>query len=511
MPSTHEKLILVILDGWGLSPEKQYSAIAQAHTPYVQSLYRQYPSSQLLTSGSAVGLPVGQVGNSEVGHTNLGAGRAVDQSLAHINKSIASGTFFQSETLLAALRYAKAHKKSVHLLGLVSDGGVHAHLDHLKALCKIVHECAIERLFIHAFTDGRDTAPQSAVRFLSSLNALLQNATGQLASIIGRYYAMDRDQRWERTQVAYDALVHGQGIRTQDWQRAIEQSYARGITDEFLRPIVLTDLKGTPKACLQEGDVVLCFNFRADRSRQITQVLTQPTLPMSGRHPLKLHYLTMTAYDEHFQEVKPLLSKNALQNTLGEVLSKYGKKQLRIAETEKYPHVTYFFSGGREAPFPGEERILCSSPQVATYDLAPDMAAPAITAQVLPIIAQQSFDFICLNFANADMVGHTGIFDATVQACEVVDRCLEQVVKKALANNYITLIVADHGNAERMRDEQGHPYTAHTDYPVPCILASKQASGSLRDGKLADVAPTILQCMGLPVPIEMTGNNLIGG
>lgn len=505
-----KKCILIILDGWGLSSQEQYSAIAQAHTPYIQALYRQYPSSQLLASGPDVGLPVGQVGNSEVGHINLGAGKVVDQSLVRINRAISSGALFQNKVLFNALNYAKEHRKSVHLLGLVSDGGVHAHLDHLKALCQIAQKHAVERLFIHAFTDGRDTAPKSAIQFLSNLEEYLQGTPGVLASVMGRYYAMDRDQRWERTKVAYDALVYGQGTRTRDWHKAIEQSYTQGITDEFLRPMILTHQDGTPRACLQEGDVVLCFNFRADRSRQITQALTQSTPSMSSMYPLKLHYLTMTVYDERFQEVKPLFAKNVLQNTLGEVLSNYGKKQLRIAETEKYPHVTYFFSGGREALFPGEERILCPSPQIATYDMAPAMAAPTMTEKVLPIIAQKDFDFICLNFANADMVGHTGVFEATVRACEVVDQCLERVVKKALENNYTALVLADHGNAEKMKDEKGHPYTAHTDSPVPCILVDQKIRRPLKEGKLADVAPTILEYMGLPIPSEMTGHSLLG-
>lgn len=501
-----KKLMLMILDGWGLAPPSQHSAIAQANTPFLDTLA--YPHSQLMASGQAVGLPEGQMGNSEVGHMNLGAGRVVDQPLVSINKAIEAGTFYNNKALLAAFAYAKTHQKAVHLMGLVSDGGVHAHLDHLKALCQAAQAQAVERLFIHAFTDGRDTAPQSAVQFLSALEAHLQTTTGQLASVIGRYYAMDRDQRWERTQVAYDALVHGQGTCARDWRKALAQAYAQGVTDEFLQPILLTDHEGNPRACLQAGDVVLCFNFRTDRSRQLTQVLTQPALPNVAMRPLALHYLTMTAYDARFQGVQALFARAPLSNTLGEVLSKYGKKQLRIAETEKYPHVTYFFSGGREMPFPGEQRILCPSPQVATYDLAPAMAAPAITAKVLPVLAQQHIDFICLNFANADMVGHTGVFEATVQACEVIDQCIKKVVNKALANNYTTLIVADHGNAEKMRDEQGCPYTAHTACPVPCILIDQRVSGILRDGKLADVAPTILQCMELPVPAAMTGQPL---
>jgi 2,3-bisphosphoglycerate-independent phosphoglycerate mutase len=504
----YKKLILLILDGWGLAPQTQYSAIDQASTPFIESLYQQYPSSQLLTSGRAVGLPEGQVGNSEVGHINLGSGRVVDQSLGSINKAIASGEFYQNKALLAAFSYAKTHQKSVHLMGLVSDGGVHAHLDHLKAVCQVAREHAVERLFIHAFTDGRDTAPQSAIQFLSSLEAQLQNTTGQLASVMGRYYAMDRDQRWERTKVAYDTLVHGRGTRVQAWKGAIEQFYAQGITDEFLQPILLTNQEGIPKACLQEGDVVLCFNFRADRSRQITQVLTQEAPLKLGMHPLQLHYLTMTAYDDRFQHIKALFGQNILQDTLGEVLSKCGKKQLRIAETEKYPHVTYFFSGGREEPFPGEERMLCPSPRVATYDLAPAMAAPAITDKILPVLAQQRVDFICLNFSNADMVGHTGVFEATVQACEVVDQCLARVVKKAMENNYAVLIVSDHGNADKMRTAKGHPYTAHTAHPVPCVLVDPKVPRLLKNGKLADVAPTILQYMGLPIPLAMTGKSL---
>lgn len=509
MQPTPKKLILLILDGWGLAPQTQYSAIDKANTPFIESLYQQYPASQLLASGLAVGLPEGQVGNSEVGHINLGAGRVVDQSLGRINRAIASGEFYQNEALLAAFSYSKTHQKAIHLMGLVSDGGVHAHLDHLQAICKAAKDHAVERLFIHAFTDGRDTAPQSAIQFLSALVSQLQSTTtGQLASVMGRYYAMDRDQRWERTKVAYDTLVHGKGTHVQDWQGAIEQSYAQGITDEFLQPILLVNQEGVPKACLREGDVVLCFNFRTDRSRQITQVLTQGALPKLGMHPLQLHYLTMTAYDKRFQHVRALFESNTLQDTLGEVLSKYGKRQLRIAETEKYPHVTYFFSGGREEPFPGEERVLCPSPRVATYDLAPAMAAPAITEKVLPVLSQQKVDFICLNFSNADMVGHTGIFEATVQACEIVDRCLEKVVRRAIKSDYVALIVSDHGNADKMLTAQGRPHTAHTIHPVPCVLVGQQVPRLWRDGRLADVAPTILQCMGVPIPSAMTGKSL---
>jgi 2,3-bisphosphoglycerate-independent phosphoglycerate mutase len=509
MKPTRKKLILLILDGWGIAPQTQHSAIDRASTPFIDTLYQRYPSSQLLASGLAVGLPKGQVGNSEVGHMNLGAGRVVDQSLVSINKAIDTGAFRHNETLLAGFRHAKTHQKAVHLMGLVSDGGVHSHIDHLKAICQAAQDHAVERLFIHAFTDGRDAAPRSAIQFLSSLEEQLQTTTGQIASVVGRYYAMDRDQRWERTKVAYDALVHGRGMLVPAWRKAIEQSYAQGITDEFLQPILIQSQEGTPEACLQAGDVVLCFNFRTDRSRQITRALTQAAPPQLGMQPPELYYLTMTVYDDSLQGVKPLFAQDVLQNTLGEILSRCGKRQLRIAETEKYPHVTHFFSGGREAPFPGEERILCPSPRVATYDLSPAMAAPAITEKVLPVLTRQSMDFICLNFSNADMVGHTGVFEATVQACEVVDQCLEKVVNKALENDYTVLIVSDHGNADRMCDVQGRPYTAHTDHQVPCILVSQQAQRPLRNGKLADVAPTILQCMGLPVPPDMTGQSLL--
>ena len=504
------KVLLLILDGWGLAPDPRHSAIAQASTPFINTLYKQYPHSQLAASGLAVGLPEGQAGNSEVGHLTLGAGRVVDQSLVRINKAIASGTLYDNATLLTAFEYARQEQKAVHLMGLVSDGGVHAHIDHLKALCQAARDQSVTNLFIHAFTDGRDTPPQSAQTFLTDLEAHLQTTTGELASVTGRYYAMDRNQRWERTQVAYNALVHGQGTLASDWRKAIEHAYAQGITDEFLSPILIADEQGMPKACFQNGDVVICFNFRTDRSRQITQVLTQQGLPHAAMSPLQLHYLTMTVYDESFQGIEALLKPHILPDTLGEVLSKHGKRQLRIAETEKYPHVTYFFSGGREAPFQGEERILCPSPQVGTYDLAPAMAAPAMTEKVLEVLAEQRTDFICLNFANADMVGHTGVFDATVKACEVLDQCVKKVVERAQERGYTTLIVADHGNADKMRDEQGNPYTAHTNHPVPCIWVGSQFGGTLRPGGLADVAPTILHHMGLPIPASMDGVPLVG-
>ena len=503
------KLLLLILDGWGITHQPQYSAIDQASTPYIDSLYQKYPHSQLLTSGSAVGLPEGQVGNSEVGHLSLGAGRVVDHSLVRINKAIAEGTLSQNKALVNALGHAKTHQKAIHLIGLVSDGGVHAHIDHLKALCSIAHAHGVDRLYVHAFADGRDTAPQSVMPLLDTMEKHLQKTTGQLASITGRYYAMDRDQRWDRTQWAYDALVWGQGTQTQDWRQAVEQIYAQGTTDEFLPPIVLTDANEKPRACIQPGDIAICFNFRADRSRQLLQLLTQTAPHPVSVPPLALRCLTMTTYDTSWQNVAALFPSQVLTHTLGEVLSHHSKRQLRIAETEKYPHVTYFFSGGREDPFPGEERILCPSPKVTTYDLAPAMAAPGITQQVLPILAQQQLDFICLNFANADMVGHTGVWEAAIQACETVDQCVQQVVQQALAHQYITLIVADHGNAEKMCDHWGNVHKAHTDHPVPCILAGHTQAVALRHGTLADVAPTILHCMGVPQPKAMQGTSLI--
>ena len=505
----HRKLILLILDGWGLTDKPQSSAIAQAQIPFIDSLYKAYPHSQLAASGSAVGLPTGQMGNSEVGHMHIGAGRAIPQTLVSINQAIESGALYHNQALLGALDYAKKQQKPVHFIGLVSDGGIHAHLAHLKTLCSIAKDHAVEEVFIHAFTDGRDADPHSAIRFLSDLAAHTQKTTGQLASMMGRYYAMDRDKRWERTRIAYDALVHGRGEKTHDWQGAIEHAYAQGITDEFLQPILLANKAGKPLACIQEGDVVLCFNFRTDRSRQITRVLTQEALPTHGMHPLQLYYLTLTVYDESFKGIHTVFDRLVLTNTLGEVLSKHGKKQLRIAETEKYPHVTYFFSGGQEEAFSGEQRILCPSPQVLTYDLAPAMGAWDITEKVIPVLEQQTTDFICLNWANPDMVGHTGVWEATVQACEVVDQCVKEVVTTALKNDYTTLIVADHGNAERMMNEDSSPYTAHTTNPVPCILVDKHINKPLSHGKLADVAPTILQCMDLPIPQEMDGRPLI--
>lgn len=498
------KVLLLIVDGWGATQQTQYSAIAHARTPYISQLYKNYPHSQLQASGVAVGLPDGQMGNSEVGHMHLGAGREILQDLVRINRAIQSGELPKNPTLLETVAYAKQHQKPVHLIGLVSDGGVHAHINHLKALCSLLAQEDVP-VFVHAFTDGRDTAPHSAIGFIDQLMPYQRHV--KLATITGRYYAMDRDQRWERVQVAYDALVHGKGNRTQDWKTAIERSYNAGITDEFIQPIILTESSGSPVATIQPGDVVICFNFRTDRGRQITQVLTQTYFPAYQMYPLPLYYLTLTVYDETFKDVQSIFHKSGLINTLGEVLSQHEKSQLRIAETEKYPHVTYFFSGGREELFPGEERILCPSPQVATYDLAPAMSAYDVTHKITPLLDKRQFDFVCLNFANADMVGHTGVWQAAIEACEVVDDCVGQVVEHALKNNYVTFLVSDHGNAEQMLQE-GSIYTAHTINPVPFIRIDPTYQHAVRTGTLIDIAPTILQAMHIPIPIEMEGRPL---
>jgi 2,3-bisphosphoglycerate-independent phosphoglycerate mutase len=505
-----KKVILVILDGWGLATEPAVSAIQQARTPFVDSLFARFPHSRLQASGEAVGLPEGQMGNSEVGHMNIGAGRVVYQDLVRINKAIREHKLGANPALKEAFEYARTHKKPVHLMGLLSDGGVHSHIDHLKALCTIAFDYEVEHVFIHAFTDGRDTDPKSGVKFINELEEHLDHhARGKIASIIGRYYAMDRDNRWERIKDAYDLLVRGRGTPSQNLIKSVLDSYKVGITDEFVRPIVKVDNDGQPIATIREGDVVLCFNFRTDRGRQITQALFLRDFPDYEMHRLPLHYLTLTNYDDTFADVKPLFEKDNLNNTLGEVLARQGKTQLRMAETEKYPHVTFFFSGGRETVFEGERRKVIPSPKVATYDLQPEMSAPELRDTVVQELQSGEPDFICLNFANPDMVGHTGVFDAVVKACEVVDACTEAVVTTALKNGYSAIIIADHGNADYMVNPDGTPNTAHTTNLVPCILASQQYTGQLADGKLGDVAPAILEIMGLPQPEDMTGTSLL--
>ncbi len=504
-----KKVLLMILDGWGIAVNKKVSAVDQARTPFIDSLYQRYPNTRLQASGLAVGLPEGQMGNSEVGHMNIGAGRIVYQDLVRINKALKEGELDQNPVLNEAFDYAKKNGRKVHFIGLVSDGGVHSHIEHLKGLISLAHSKGVGDLFVHAFLDGRDTDPRSGLGFLKELIAHLSANTGHLASVIGRYYAMDRDKRWERVKLAYDLLVNGQGEKTQRPLDAVQQSYDNNVTDEFVKPICVTDERGEPVATIREGDVVLCFNFRTDRGRQITQALTQQDFPEHQMAKLALHYITMTVYDDSFKGVRTIFQKDNLENTLGQVIADAGLKQIRIAETEKYPHVTFFFSGGRETVFPGETRILCPSPKVATYDLQPEMSAEDIAEKIVPELNAKSADFICLNFANPDMVGHTGVFEAAVKACETVDACAQRVTEAALRNGYATLIIADHGNADIMINEDGTPNTAHTTNLVPCILVDDDYKGGLREGKLGDLAPTILKLMGLPAPQQMTGDVLL--
>lgn len=497
----------MILDGWGIATNKKVSAIDQAKTPFITSLYGKYPHSKLEASGLAVGLPAGQMGNSEVGHMNIGAGRVVYQDLVRVNKAIDEHEIDSNPVLVEAINYAKKNNKKFHLIGLLSDGGVHSHIDHLKGLISILNANGLGNVFVHAFMDGRDTDPKGGYEYLADLLAHMKKTTGKLASVIGRYYAMDRDKRWERVKLAYDLMVHGIGEKTTDPLTAVQQSYEKNVTDEFILPIsVLHDGKA---AVIDEGDVVLCFNFRTDRGRQITQALTQQDFPEQGMKKLNLHYITLTNYDDTFQNVRLIFDKDNLEKTLGEVVSAVGKKQIRIAETEKYPHVTFFFSGGREEVFEGEKRLMCPSPKVATYDLQPEMSANDIKDKIIPELNSKEPDFICLNFANPDMVGHTGVFSAAVKAVETVDSCAKAVTEAALKNGYSTIIIADHGNADIMINEDGTPNTAHTTNLVPCILVDDSYKGKLKDGKLGDLAPTILALMGIAQPPQMTGNVLL--
>lgn len=492
-----------------MGSDPKVSAIAAANTPFIDSLYTKYPNSRLQASGLHVGLPDGQMGNSEVGHMNLGAGRVVYQDLVKLNKAVEENTLGKNEELVKAFEYAKSKGKKMHFIGLVSDGGVHSHILHLKGLCTLAKEKGLEKVFVHAFTDGRDCDPKSGLGFLKDLQSHMSSTTGTIASITGRYYAMDRDKRWERVKLAYDAMVKGEGKRTADVLKEVKASYDENVTDEFIKPIIHTDGSGKPVAAIEEGDVVLCFNFRTDRGREITEVLTQQDFPDHGMKKLKLYYVTMTNYDDTFKGVKVLFDKDNLVNTLGEVLAAHGKRQIRIAETEKYPHVTFFFSGGRETEFEGEKRILCPSPKVATYDLKPEMSAEDIRDAIVAELKKKETDFVCLNFANPDMVGHTGVFEAAVKACETVDQCASAVVTSALENGYSTIIIADHGNSDIMVNADGSPNTAHTTNPVPCILVDNEFKGKIKDGKLGDLAPTILKMMGVPKPAEMTGDELV--
>ena len=504
----NKKLVLLILDGWGYGKKDGADAAYIAHTPFFDSLLMNYPNSKLAASGEEVGLPEGQMGNSEVGHMNLGAGRVVYQELGRINKEIKEHSFHTNGALVDAFDYAKQHKKAVHFIGLVSDGGVHAHTNHLKALCDAANENGVEDVFVHAFLDGRDTDPHSGLGFIDDLSAHLQTSTGKIASLVGRYYAMDRDSRWERVKLAYDVMVNGIGTPCTNAREEILKSYANGVTDEFLQPLVLVDSVGNPIAKIQEGDVVICFNYRTDRGREITSVLCQKDYPEFGMKKLPLYYVTMTTYDESFDKVNVMFTKDDLSQTLGEVLEAHHKKQIRIAETEKYPHVTFFFSGGREKEFALEKRILVPSPKVATYDLQPEMSAAGITSAINEELAAGWPDFVCLNFANPDMVGHTGVFSAVIKAVETADQCAEQVVKTGLANGYSFIILADHGNSEYMINSDGSVNTAHTTNLVPCILIDNDFK-HIADGKLGDIAPTILKIMGIEIPEIMTGHILV--
>ncbi len=509
-----KKVILIIMDGWGLGKVASADAIQNANVPFTRSLYSKYPNTTLITCGEAVGLPYGQMGNSEVGHLNLGAGRVVYQELQRINVAIREGSFAKNEILLNSLRYAKTNNKPLHLLGLVSNGGVHSHINHLKAIVDVCKKEGLNDVFIHAFTDGRDCDPKSGLGFIKELQAHLNNSVGKIATVSGRYFAMDRDKRWERIKLAYDALVNGTGEKATDAVAAVETSYQKNITDEFIKPTVIINEAGQSLATIKEGDVAICFNFRTDRCREITQVLLQMDKNDFGMKKMNLHYTTMTEYDQTYKNVHVIFDTDNLDNTLGEVLQQQGLKQLRIAETEKYPHVTFFFSGGREVPFEGEKRIMIPSPKVATYDLKPEMSAYEVTEALLPEIRNKTVDFICLNYANADMVGHTGVWKAAIKAVETVDKCVEQVVITGLENGYTIFLTADHGNSDYMINEDGSPNTAHTLNPVPFFIIDKDPiaigwNGTIKPGKLGDIAPTILTVMGLPVPKEMTGTILI--
>ncbi len=504
----NKKVILMILDGWGHSPDPKVSAIDHANTPFIDSLYHNYAHATLRTDGLHVGLPEGQMGNSEVGHMNLGAGRVIYQELTRINLAIQNKTLAKESVLLDAFAYAKQNNKKVHFLGLVSTGGVHSHIDHLKGLVEAAHQYGLNQLYLHAFTDGRDVDPKASYQDLKALMPFLTQHQTQVASVVGRYYAMDRDKRWERVKIAYDLLVNGLGTPSQDLLADIKKSYDQNITDEFINPLIATNQAGQPLAVIEPDDVVIFFNFRTDRGRELTQVLSQTDMPELGLKKLPLHYVTLTNYDETFNNIKVVYNKDNITNTLGEVLEKANKTQIRIAETEKYPHVTFFFSGGRETEFTGEKRILCPSPKVATYDLQPEMSAFDLTEALLPEINNQSADFVCLNFANGDMVGHTGDMQAAIKACEAVDVCVQKIITAALQQNYTTLVIADHGNCETMINPDGSPNTAHTTNPVPIILVDNNLK-AIKDGVLGHVAPTILHLMGLQKPDEMNLESLL--
>jgi 2,3-bisphosphoglycerate-independent phosphoglycerate mutase len=504
----NKKVILMILDGWGKSPDPKVSAIDNADVPFINSLYKKYPSAQLRTDGLNVGLPEGQMGNSEVGHMNLGAGRIVYQDLAKINLAVANKTLAKEQVLKNAFQYAKDNHKKVHFLGLVSDGGVHSHTSHLRGLIDATQEYGLKEVFVHAFTDGRDVDPKSGKNYIQNLENYIASTSVKIASVIGRYYAMDRDKRWERVKLAYDLLVNGKGNSSKDAVASIEKSYETDITDEFINPMVIVDENEKPLATIGDNDVIIFFNFRTDRGRELTEALSQQDFHEQNMHKLNLYYVTLTNYDETYKNVKVVYNKDNIEETLGEVLEKHNKTQIRIAETEKYPHVTFFFSGGRETPFRGEKRILKNSPKVPTYDLQPEMSAFELTDALLPELEKGDVDFVCLNFANGDMVGHTGIMAAAIKACEAVDKCVEKVITTAVANDYTVLVIADHGNCETMMNPDGSPNTAHTTNPVPFILIDKDLK-EVQNGVLGDIAPTILELMGIEKPTVMTQHSLL--
>lgn len=498
----------MILDGWGHSPDPKVSAIDNAKTPFIDSLYKDYPTAELRTDGLHVGLPEGQMGNSEVGHMNLGAGRIVYQDLVKINNAVKDNTLGEEQVLIDAFKYAKDNNKDVHFLGLLSDGGVHSHINHLFGLIDAANEFGLENTYVHAFTDGRDVGPKSGSGFVKKLEKHIKDSNTKLASITGRYYAMDRDKRWERVKLAYDAVVNSVGKKSKNIVKTIEDSYNENVTDEFIKPIIAVDDSDQPIAKVKDGDVIIFFNFRTDRGRELTEVLSQKDFPDMNMHKLDLYYVTLTNYDDSYDNINVIFNKENLTETLGEILEKNNKKQIRIAETEKYPHVTFFFSGGQEKPFKGETRILRNSPKVATYDLQPEMSAYELRDALNPELQKRDADFVCLNFANGDMVGHTGVMEAAIKACEAVDLCVKDVISTALENNYTTLLIADHGNCETMINEDGSPHTAHTTNPVPVILIDKDIK-QIKDGVLGDVAPTILELLGIEKPKAMSRHSLL--
>lgn len=504
----NKKVILMILDGWGQTQDPKVSAIEHANTPFIDSLYTKYPNTYVLTDGLNVGLPKGQMGNSEVGHMNLGAGRIVYQDLVRINMAVEENTIANEPALKEAFAYAKQNNKKVHFLGLLSDGGVHSHEQHLYGLINAASTAGLSDIYVHAFTDGRDVDPKSGANHVKQLQDRLSASSAKLASVIGRYYAMDRDKRWERIAKAYHLLVNGTGIHSTDAVKSIEASYLNNITDEFIEPIVMVDENNQPVGNIEKDDVVIFFNFRTDRGRELTTVLSQEDHLDHDMKKLDLYFVTLTNYDDTYKNVHVVYDKDNLQNTLGEILEKHGKKQIRIAETEKYPHVTFFFSGGRELPFEGEQRLLCPSPKVATYDLKPEMSAYELKDALIPELKKGEVDFVCLNFANGDMVGHTGIMEAAIKACEAVDQCVKEVITTALENGYTTIVLADHGNCEVMINPDGTPNTAHTTNPVPIIIVDNDIK-EVNHGVLGDLAPTILKLIGIPQPEEMTRHSLV--